>query len=207
VRFTKDPQVLREPFDLCIVHQMPGGSMPAGAPAARFFLIPTPTTSGLAGLRSEVIPSLATAVAGGPAAQYMPVNHRNASGVSSMREGMPPVLRVKGVAMRLISMPTPTMMINGLRDSVGGIVDLLITFSHAILAPRRTDADNMGAPGLMCLALIFKGEEVARTEPTYGRAEVAARKEAGTVRFTWDEQATLSVNLADDTDIFTFKVR
>ena len=43
----------------------------------------------------------------------------------------------------LLKLARLTSQIDGLRDSVGGVIDVLLYFSHAILAPRRTDVPNM----------------------------------------------------------------
>ena len=48
-----------------------------------------------------------------------------------------------------------TSQIDGLRDSVGGVIDILLYFSHAILGPRRTDVPNMYSAFCILSSVIF----------------------------------------------------
>jgi hypothetical protein len=126
VTITSDAKVLASPgaFDLLCIHVCDMKLLNPGLQQfpLRFFICPTNSTAGIAGLRK---PSrIASQGVHDQSINHLGVHQRSKSGVCTMHNGPPPLARPPGVQVDLIPMPTASNLLDELRGKFQGMIKI-----------------------------------------------------------------------------------
>jgi len=189
-RVTSDANVLKEKYDLCIMHQAELETLGSLSATRRIsvLLMPTNTTAGLSGLRVPSRGGCDDVWCGD--VRHVPVNHRKSNGLCAMTEGVPASRKPLGVSVHLVSIPSCHMMLERLRHSVQGVVEVTIKLLQAtgVALPPKS---------LMLLSATahVKGKEIYRTRPSRARTDPV-----------WVEEFSLRFRIDHDRELITFAV-
>ena len=158
VTITSDAQVLASPgaFDLMCIHVCDMKLLNSGLEQfpLRFFICPTNSTAGIAGLRTPT--RIANQEVHDQSIHHLGVHQRSKSGVVTMHNGPPPLVRPPGVQVDLIPMPTASNLLDELRGKFQGMMNIHLLVEHIQNYP-------LAGSEMVMLSVAINGQEIFRS--------------------------------------------